>query len=217
MAISTYLELKSAIQSWAKRSDISSYIDDFIDLAEADMWGGPSVTNPEILSSEPLRIREMEARATAETSTSDRFLELPEGYLQMRKLRIINGSVNQELMFRVPESITVLASAGIPTEYSITSEIQFNRVCGGLFTAEMNYYKSLTPLSQSNTSNAVLARYPNIYLYGALSHFSDWAMNDGLKLKYEKLFVSAIRAANKNDRKGRYGSGKSMKREGPTP
>ena len=38
MAISNYLELKASVQRWAKRGDINSLIDDFIDLAESDIW-----------------------------------------------------------------------------------------------------------------------------------------------------------------------------------
>jgi len=34
MAISTYSELKTAIADWTARDDLTSYIDNFIDLAE---------------------------------------------------------------------------------------------------------------------------------------------------------------------------------------
>ena len=69
MSISTYLELKTAIQNWSKRSDTLSVIDDFIDLAESDI-----AVN--------LKVRSMEGTATGSTGSRIRlsltaYLTLP--------------------------------------------------------------------------------------------------------------------------------------------
>lgn len=208
MAINTYATLKDAVQRWSKRNDSLSTIDDFIDLAEADMWKGPS-------GGDPLRIRDMEARATA--TASDRFLALPDGFLEMRKLRLVNGSINHDLKFCVPESMTVNSGSGVPVFYTVTSEVEFDRIPASSYTTEMHYYKELTALSSSNTTNAILTRFPDVYLFGCLYHFGLWALDDAFATKYSQLFISAIKAANKTDKKGRYPAGKAMKREGPTP
>lgn len=212
MGISTYTELKTAIEGFVKRDDVATELDTFIALAEADMWSGPAFDG-----AEPLRIRDMEARATATTGTSDRFLVLPDFYLKMRKLTLISGSQYYGLTFVVPESINILSGAGIPSDYTITSQIEFNRTPNSAFTAEMQYYKYLTALSASNASNAVLTRFPSIYLYGAIYHFALWSTQDDWVTKYGGLFRNAIKSANKSDKKGRYGAGKAMRIEGPTP
>lgn len=204
MPISSYTELKTAVQNWSKRTDTTSLLDDFIDLAEADIW-------------QRLRIRDMDARATATLSTTDRFLALPTGYLEMRKLRILSGSNGYELLCSVPESMAIDGSAGRPTSYCITSQLEFNRTADTAYTAEMNYYKSLTALSSSNTSNAVLTRFPMIYLYGCLFHLGQWAQSDLMTAQYGTLFERAIIDANKADKKSRYGSGKAMRSERATP
>jgi hypothetical protein len=213
VAINTYATLKTAVQNWSKRSDTLSVIDDFIDLAEAEMWSGPTM----VADSQPLRVRAMEARATATTSTTDRFLALPTGYLEMRKLRLKSGNNNYDLNFRVPEALNVKDSSSIPTDYAITEELEFNCIPASAYTAEMHYYKKLTALSSSNTSNDILTNYPNVYLFGCLYHFGLWAMNDNFVQKYGPLFRDAIKAANKSDKKGRFGPGKAMRIEGPTP
>lgn len=204
MSILTYAELKTAIENWAKRSDIGGVIDDFIDLAEADMW-------------QRLEIRDMDTRATATTSTSDRFLALPTGFIKMRKLRLVSGSQQYDLRQQTPESMNVISSSGIPTDFTVTSQLEFNRTPGSAYTAEMQYYKELDALSASNTSNGVLTRFPNLYLYGSLMYFAQWAMDDNMLAKYSNLFYAAINDANEKDRKGRYGPAPQMRREGPTP
>lgn len=206
MGISTYAELKVSIQSWAHRSgtDVLNVLDDFIDLAEADIW-------------ERLKIRDMEARATASASTSDRFLALPDGYISMRKLRIENGSIRHDLQFSNPESLKLVSSSGVPKYYTVTSQIEFDRTCDAAYTVEMQYFRSLTPLSGSNATNSVLTRFPMIYLYGCLMHYASWALNDAMFQKYSLMFQGAIEAANKSDRKGRYGVAPAMRIEGSTP
>ena len=203
MAISNYLELKQAIERWAKRGDIASLTDDFIDLAESDIW-------------QHLRIRDMEARATAITG-ADRFLALPDGFLEMRKLTLVSGSLRYDLTSVVPESLKLQGTSGIPSSFTVTSQLEFNRIPAGNYTAEMQYYKTLTPLSTTDPVNAVLTRFPSIYLYGALFHFAQWAHNDAMLQKYVALFSKEIELANKSDRRGRYGPAPAMRIEGSTP
>ena len=84
MAISTYEQLKSALNDWGKRGDADAYLDTFIDLAESDIW-------------RDLRIRDMETRATG--NLSGRTLALPSGYLEMRKFRLTT-TPPKELTYR---------------------------------------------------------------------------------------------------------------------
>lgn len=204
MAINTYATLKDAVQRWSKRNDSLGTIDDFIDLAESDIW-------------QRLRIRDMEARATATASVVDRFLELPTSFLEMRKLRLYSGSSQYDLTFSPPESLNVIPSSGQPASYTITSQIEFNRTAGSAYTVEMQYFKELAALSSANTTNAVLTRFPMVYLYGCLFHYAQWALDDAMLAKYGPLFESAIDAANKSDKKGRYGTAPYMRIERPTP
>ena len=204
MTISTYLELKTAIQDWSKRKDSLSMIDNFIDLAESDIWVN-------------LNVRDMEVRATAAAPTSGRFMALPDGFLIMRRLKMVSGSDYFDLEYRAPDSLIIQNTAGRPATFTVTRELVFDRTPDSAYTTEMQYYRSLTPLSASNSTNAVLTRFPTVYLYGALFHFAQWAHDDLLLQKYSQLFDEAIKRANKIDRRGRHGPSPAMRIEGSTP
>ena len=189
--ISTYAELKQAIERWGKRGDALSLLDDFIDLAESDIW-------------QRIRVREMDTRSTATLSTSTRYLSLPTGFLSMRKFKIDQTNIQDSILeYRTPEQLYVHESAGLPSFYTITSQIELDRVADSAYTVEMQYYASLTALSASNTTNAVLTRYPQVYLYGALMHFFNWAQNEEQMNKYAGMFNGAINAANQTESRGR--------------
>lgn len=206
MGISTYAELKVSIQNWSKRSgtDVLNVLDDFIDLAEADI-------------ANRLRIRDMEARATATSSTSSRYLELPDGYLSMRRLSMTSGSNRFELQSTTPESMKVLSSSGWPRFFAVTSQIEFDRTPDSAYTVEMQYYRSVNALSSTNTTNAILTRFPMVYLYGCLMHFANWALNDAMFEKYALMFQGAIDSANSNDIAGRYGPAPAVRAYRTTP
>lgn len=201
MAISTYAELKTAVNDYGKRGDATAKVDTFIDLAEADIWAN-------------LRIKEMQTRATG--NLSGRTLALPTGFLEMRKLRITTSNP-KELEYYAPESMIIQSSSGLPTQYTITDQIEFNKTPDSTYGYEILYYQSLTALSSSQTTSSVLTRYPSIYLFGTLKHYFDWARNEEQAMKYEMKFMDAINKANRNEKRGQYPSGKAMRSERPTP
>jgi hypothetical protein len=122
-----------------------------------------------------------------------------------------------ELRFRTPSQLNVYDAEGTPDFYTVTSRIELNRVSDKAYTGEIQYIKEFTPLSSTNTTNAVLTDHPTVYLYGAL-----WA----LKLRteepqnaeaYYQRFINAIIGANQKADLGRYGPAPVMRIEGVTP
>lgn len=205
MPVSTYAELKVAIQNWGKRSDITTLVDDFIDLAESDIW-------------QRLRIRDMETEATLSSSTTLRTVALPSTFLQARRLRIDRTDLDDVvLQYETPMSMRVVESAGMPLRFTITNQIELDRVSDQVYTLKLQYYGSLTALSNSNTTNAVLTRFPMVYLYASLFHYAQWAQDDALIERYALLAEGAINAANAADRKGRYGPSPGIRIMGATP
>ena len=204
MSISTYAELKTAITNWSKRGDTLTVVDDFIDLAEADLW-------------QNLRVKEMVTRATASASTSDRYLALPTGFIDMRRLDLTSGGSTYNLAQVSPEALKVIQGAGIPDSFSVGSQLTFNRIPDSSYTVEMVYYAKPTALSSSNTTNDVLTYYPTTYLYGALFHFAQWAQDDEMLVKYSSLFDEAVKRANSFTKRGVHGPAPAMRTEAPTP
>lgn len=195
MSLDSYANLKVSIIEWSKRSDILSLVDDFIDIAESLMYANPDAQ---------LRIRDMETRATGTLSTADRYEPLPTRYLQMRQVKLNLSHGDFLIDYQAPESMILKDVAGVPCFYTISNQIEFDRVPDDTYQIEFLYYQTLAPLSASATTNAILTRFPHIYLYGALFACADWALQPEQAAAYYQRFIAAIRGANNQDRRGRY-------------
>ena len=135
----------------------------------------------------------------------------------MRRLTLINGSLNYEVEYRAPEQMRIRNKAGRPKYFTVTSQIEFDRTCDSAYTLEMSYFSRLVPLTSSNTTNDTLSDYPHIYLYGCLKALSDWEKDFQQSVYYENMFDKAISEANKQELNGRYGAAPRMMKEGSTP
>lgn len=203
MSLDTFNNLKLEIIDWSHRSDIDLKVDTFINLAETEMFSNPVKT---------LKVRSGETLATATASTSSRFLALPAGYLEMRRLRIDADTGFLPLTFRTPEQLTSIDGPARPRFFTVTDQVEFDTVPDEAYTIEFQYLAEFTPLSTGNQTNPVLTSDPNIYLYGALKQLFIWAVNTEEVAKYHSLFIEAIRGANKKFRAGKYGPSPVMKK-----
>ena len=204
MALDTYANLKDAIQDFSHRNDVETRLDDFIDLAEQEMYSNQV---------EPLRIRDMEQTSSSDTSTSVRTLALPAGYEQIRSITIDDKSADAqvfELSYRTPETLPISSAAGAPGFFTVTSQIEFERVPDAVYNVDIIYFGSLTALSDANTTNAVLTNFPSVYLYGALWALNQWTMQLELSDYYYNKFIGAIKGANMSTDLGRHGPAPAM-------
>ena len=204
MAITNYTNLKTSIADWSHRTDVTSLIDDFIDLAEAEMW-------------KKLRIKEMDIKATDTASTISRLLALPTGFIQMRKISLFSGGIEYGLRSRVPEAMKIRTTAGRPDQYTITSQIEFDRTADTGYTVEIQHYAKPTALSAANATNSVITNYPSIYLYGALWKLWEWALDFDKAAQWRSAFENAVADANKEAKSGQYGSAPVSRVETSTP
>jgi hypothetical protein len=180
MALNTYSALQSSIAAWLMRDDLTAVIPDFITLAEADM-------------NSRLRLRAMLTRATA--TLDEAYETLPSDYLQMYRV-VVN---DDQIRFSPTDLLSrhALDYAGeAPKYYAITgSQLQLVPAPTALATAsiEMTYYARPTALSDSNTSNAILAASPAIYLYGALTQAAPYLGDDQRVQVWSTLYQDAIK------------------------
>ena len=207
MALDSYDNLKATIIRVDGSDNASDVVDDCIDMAESEMYSN---------SASPIRHRSMETRSTAPTDGT-RFLALPDLFLQMRGLRLVLSSGNSDVRYASPEALEVNSNSGQPSYFTVTSQLEFNRVPDSTYTIEMSFFAKLTALDDTNTTNDILTDNPNVYLYGSL-----WALNlfnaeEEKASYYYNLFISSIKGCNKRFDKGRYGPAPTMKTEGSTP
>jgi len=150
----SYSALKTEITNWTHRSDLTSHIDTFIDMAEAKM-------------NRTLRMSEMEDSTAIAYSGSD--ISLPDGFLEMREIHV-SSSPDTTLEFVAPFKLSQLkqsGAGGIHVYYTIRDDA-IELYPTGSCTVEMVFYKEITPLDDTNTSNFVLADSPDLYFHGCM-------------------------------------------------
>jgi hypothetical protein len=198
MALDNYSNLKASIVRWTGRNDLSASFDDFIQLAEEKMFSS-EVGNP-------LRSRFMETRVTATLPDGDRFIQLPDNFLEQRRIKFdLSGERDKEISFVVPGRMQVQDYTGRPRYFTVTSQFEFDCAADQNYTIEVQYYKKPAALSDSNPTNEVLTNHPSIYLHGALMGAYDFAEDWDLSAQEQAKFYAAIAGANNKDEWARFG------------
>lgn len=204
MAFSDYDELQKEVIDWSHRADLGVKIPDFITLAENAMYSNDQ---------EVLTVRSMETISTA--LTAGQYLALPDGFESARSVRLVTSDNGGYLKFQAPEQMRKEVSGGRPNFFTIVgNEIQFDRTPDSDYTVEIQYYAKATPLSDTNLTNDILTKHPSIYLFGALTALFAYSLDTEQQIKYNQMFMGAIKGANKADKKGRYGPAPSMSIQG---
>jgi len=197
MALDSFQSLIDSVRAWSKRKDAGDLlIGDFIRLAEVEMFANRQ---------EILLLDDMDTRSTSVTSTTERFLPKPPGYIKMRRLWLLLDSRDQEIDFVIAKALKVTRTPGIPAEFTVTSQIGFDRIPSSAIPIEMQFYSRPPGLSIDNKTNFVLDEYPNIYLNGALRQLWKHFKEEELSQYYLDQFIGDIEGANMVESDGRYG------------
>ncbi|MEE9532741.1 MAG: hypothetical protein V3W52_17315 [Syntrophobacteria bacterium] len=208
MSLDTFDNLKAEIIDWSHRDDMDERIDTFVALAEKEMYQNPVHI---------LEVRSGEVLTTSTASTSSRFLALPTGFVEMRRMEIDLDGGFVELVYRAPESLRSIDGPAQPCFFTITDQIEFDTVPDDTYSINIQHIAEFVALSDSNTTNSVLTNNPNVYLFGGLKHLFHFANDQEQEARYTTLFFNAIQGANKKDQRGRFGPSPQMKVKGVTP
>ena len=204
MALSTFTELKDAVADWLDRSDLTARIPDFITLAEARI-------------SRELRIRPMEVRSVMDTTSGQKYFNLPGGYLQMRNIQL-NTNPTAPLEYITPEMLDRLYGSnttGKPRAYTlIGDEIQLSPIPDAAYEIEMAFYENITSLGDGTsgtvTYNWLTQNAPDILLYGSLMEAEPFIKNDERIPVWLNGYSNAIDKLQKADSRDRH-SGSAMR------
>ncbi len=200
MALDTFDNLVKEIIDYSHRNDLGTKINTFIQLAENAMYSNDI---------QPLQVRSMEIVSTA--ATAGQYVELPPNFESARSIRLVTGDNGGELKFQAPEQMHKQVATGRPNFFTIIgNEIQLDRLPDDEYVLEVQYFRKAVPLSNDNQTNEILTSHPSIYLFGALTALFSYSQDVEQQLKYNQMFMSAIKGANKADKKGRYGPAPSM-------
>jgi hypothetical protein len=186
--ITNYATLQSAIADYLNRADLTSQIQTFIQFCEADL-------------NTRLRSREMIVNATA---TSDgQFVSLPPDWLEAINMMIVGGQ--SPLRYITPDEADVINKAQTYTStrfYSMTTGIiELVPPAVDDITIDMVYYGKIPALSVSNTTNWLLTKAPDVYLYGALTHAAPFLMDDQRMAVFSQIYLARVQSLQDESQK----------------
>lgn len=194
MAIGTYAQLKTAVETWTERSGdaaITANVADFITLAEARL-------------ADVLPVRTAEADTTLTGSTSSRSLTLPSDFVEPISLHLTTVTTERRLLRPyVAGTLSLATSNGTPTAWAINgAAIELDVPCDQAHTFSLRYRQKFA-LSDSATTNWLLTNYPDIYIAATLTEFAlflpdlDMAALWQARLDKRVAEASAIMSRNK--------------------
>lgn len=179
--ITDYATLSTAVQDYLARSDLASYVPNFLQNAQQKIYRA-------------LRIRPMEAALSITISGGS--AALPADYLDLKYAYIVATPVKflerapPEELYRLYPNRSV---SGKPTLIAREAETfifgpypDSNYSIGGI------YYKQLTLLSGSNTTNWFTTNAAELLLYGALLEAQPFLMNDKRIPVWQQFFNEAM-------------------------
>ena len=200
MAISTKAELHTAVANWLNRSDLTSRIPEFIELAEAGF-------------NRNLRTRQMLSRST--TTTSAQYISLPSDFLELLNIEITSTTPPKRLIYTTSDRNDDFRQqmdnkTGVPIYFTIEGDaIQLNPTPDSSKTLQINYYKDIPALSGLADSgyNWLLTDHPDIYLYSTLMHASPYLMDSQSAKQWSQALTQAMQEMMFADDRSRYAGG----------
>lgn len=192
--LSTYAELLASIALWLDRDDLEDRIPDFVRLLEARL-------------NRILRVPEMEETTTL-TTDAER-IDLPTDFRQSRAL-YLDTDPRQELeaislgtlRTKYAQQIT-----GKPECYAISgSEIVLGPAPDDEYDLILTYYADIDGLDANTSTNWLLAKHPDIYLYGTLVAAEAHIWNDERLPLWRAALDEAIAELQKQGTAKQYGA-----------
>jgi len=216
----TRTQLENAILAFLRRASVNSAVagfaavGTFITLAETHINGSP---NPPDGIPPGLRTRCQVARVGIDAT--DRYVTLPDDFLEMDDLRLDGGpaltywpraqagSADQAQFLSdspTPQNV------GDPLRYSVIGlslELWPPPSTESPAQLRMAYFRASALGSDPAATNAVLTHVPNAYLYGALAHAAAMLGDDERIASHTAAYTAAVMSANAAYRDASIGRG----------
>lgn len=200
MSIATYVDLKTAIANYLNRSDLTSYIPDFVRLAEARIFYGGEDPYP----SKPLRIPAMQTQTTGTITSST--IAFPTRYLEPVRIAAYSGTNGWTLKYLPPDKFAEASnSSALPTYYTFLNN-SIQTAGTGSATYALDYYQAFASLSADADTNAIFTNFPQVYLFAALVEAAPFIQDQNQIAAWFGLYKSAIAAANRSSNRAASGS-----------
>ena len=193
MTIATYAQLQSAISAWLLRESTdlvvtAGKVQEYITLCETEL-------------NRELKVRELEEDAAVVTVASTAYAALPTDFARVSDF--YHDDAPYEINW-IPTKGEIKrkwgTASGRPTDYTIWgANLYFGKLPDAVYNLTLDYYKTITPLSDSATTNEIFPKYADLYLYGSLRqacmHIKNQAFGEMVGTNYAGI-IERIKDAN---------------------
>lgn len=185
--ISTYADVQTAIASELHRSDLTSYIPDFIQRCESRI-------------NAKLRVRQMET--TQASTIASGVIAVPTNYVELKHAYLSSTSPYQKLQRKTAEWIydnyPYRSGEGEPRFIAREgSNFIFGPYASASYVVTLVYFNRLAPISSA--VNSVFTAYPGLWLYGSLLEAEGFLKNDKRLPIWERRYQDLMMLIEKED------------------
>ena len=190
MALATYSDLQAAIASWLNRTDLTSYIPDFIALAEERIYRG-------------LRVKGIESGLLdtingGVISVPSDYLELKSAYLDCSNSCLLERASVEDIYRLYPQR----SSSGKPQYIAREgSNFIFGPYPDSAYSIRGIYYAKPAALSATNTANWLTQNAPSLLLFGALAEAAPFLKDDERVMIWEAKYAAQMDETNRADKR----------------
>ena len=197
MSIPNYTTLKSTVEAFLNRTDLTQFIGTFVELAEAQMH-------------RDIRHWKMEDSAVISLQGGQEFYSLPTDWVETKDiayladanaiskpLEYVSQATLDERLYNSNEE------QGEPKYYSTSFAIEQPQISvmpvPPIDSSQLllvRYLKKLPSLVDGNSTNWLLDYAPDIYLYGTLMHSAPYLKDDERLPLYTQMYNEAVRKLN---------------------
>lgn len=195
MALSNYTELKTSIANYLNRNDLTSVIPDFITLTEDRL-------------NRDLRVASNVVRAETTTTASQAFYNLPADITELKNITYEATSSSHALSYLSMESASREyggVTSGYPRAYTLVGDnLKLLPTPDGTYTININYYKKLSALSDSNLTNDIITNYPALYLFGSCMEGAIYLNDTEQSQRFASIFAQTMAEVKESEEKSLY-------------
>ena len=199
MAIGTYAELLPEFEAYLNRTDFSTRFPTFVRLTESDVQKS--------LNDDP----NMLVKSTS--TAAGRFTALPADFGQMVSLDL---GGNRMASVTAADFAAIDDRSGDPAVFAIIGNELAMAPSNTTATITMVYKRNIPALTVSNTTNWLLTKAPEVYLYGALMQASAFGWDDNRVPLWQAAYADAVETLRIDGERRRWGAAPLAPRLGRT-
>jgi hypothetical protein len=191
----TYTTLLAEVANYLSRSDLTSIIPTFVQLAQARI-------------NRDVRAKAMQTKNTSVTINAE-YEDAPTDFLEVASFYLTSTTPRKPLEFMDMDTMTRdYNTTGEPKYYSVVgTQFRFAPTPPGDYTATLVYYaKPATLATTTQETNSLFPSVaPDLYLYASLLEAESYIQNDPRLATWSEAYqrgVESLNAAQKNSRHG---------------